>query len=129
MTAMMTNRSSRLQIKSGDGRNHIESSLTLNAHRLQCERIVQSADKAVGSDADADRRAAGNADITAGQRARPKARSRREHDPTQGNIIGEAELRSEAADRATIVLQRRTRGWSEDTIEHACRYDNKACRP
>src|SRR5262245_54852682 len=129
MTAMMTDRSNRLQIKSGDSRNHIKSSQTLNAHRLQGERIVQSADKAVGSDADADRCPAGNADITAGQRARPKARSRREHDPTQGNIIGEADLRSKAADCATIVLQRRTRSWSEDTIEYACRYDNKACRP
>ena len=34
MTAMMTNRPNGLQIKSGDGGNHVESGLAFNAHRL-----------------------------------------------------------------------------------------------
>ena len=107
MTAMITDRSNRLQIEPRHCRHDVEAGLALNAHRLESERVIESADKAVGSDANADRPPAGNADVTAGQCARANARSRREHDPTQGNIIGEADLRSEAADGAPIVLQRR----------------------
>jgi len=34
MTTMMTDRPNGLQIKSGDGCNHVESGLGFNAHRL-----------------------------------------------------------------------------------------------
>src|SRR5262249_37435766 len=101
MTAMMTDRPNGLQIKPGDGCKHVESGLGFKPPRLEGERIVQSAAKAVGSDADADRRPTGNADITAGQRARAKARCCRQHNPAQRHIIGKTDLRSEAADSAT----------------------------
>src|SRR6516165_6461046 len=74
MTAMI-NRSNRLQIEPRHCRHDVEAGLALNAHRLESERVIESADKAVGSDANADRRPAGNAGITAGQRARANARS------------------------------------------------------
>src|SRR5262245_2616365 len=129
MTAMMTDRSDGLQIEPRHCRNDIETGLAFDANRLESERVVESADKTVGTDADADRRSARHADVTTGQRARPKARRRREHDPAQGHIIGESELSSEAAHSATIVRRRCARGRRENAIENARRYDNKACRP
>ena len=73
MTAMMTDRSNGLQIKSRHCRDDVESGLALDAHRLESERVIESTDKTVRADADADRRSTGNANVTTGQRARANA--------------------------------------------------------
>jgi len=73
MTAMMTDRSNGLQIEPRHGRDDVETGLALDAHRLESERIVESTDKTVRADADADRRSTRNANVTTGQRARAKA--------------------------------------------------------
>lgn len=73
MTAMMTDRSNGLQIKPRHGRDDVETGLALEAHRLESERVVESTDKTVRADADADRRSTRNANVTTGQRAGAKA--------------------------------------------------------
>ena len=73
MTAMMADRSNGLQIEPRHCRDDVETGLALEAHRLESERAVESTDKTVRADTDADRRATGNADVTTGQRARAKA--------------------------------------------------------
>ena len=73
MTAMMADRSNGLQIEPRHCRDDVETGLALEAHRLESERVVESTDKTVRADADADRRSTRNANVTTGQRARAKA--------------------------------------------------------
>src|SRR5262245_47657044 len=97
----------RTQLEAGHGGDDIESGLALDADRLQGERIAEPADEAVRADANADRGSRRSADISAGERALPDPRRRREHGPSQADVVGEADLRSEARNIRLVKLRRR----------------------
>ena len=71
MMAVTTDRCCRPQIKSRHRGHDIEAGLTLQAQRLQGERVVEPSDKTIGTAANAYGRTGRGTDITAGQRARP----------------------------------------------------------
>jgi hypothetical protein len=88
----------------GDAGGDIETGIALDADRLQRDRAVGAADQNIGADPDADRGAAGGADIIAGERTRPQAGGRREHCPDDHGALRVAYVDAEFRDRAGIVL-------------------------
>src|SRR5215475_8340280 len=117
------------QTDAGHGSDDIESRLALDADRLQGERIVEPADEAVRAGADADRGSRRSADKSAGERALPDPRRRREHRPGQTDFVGEADLRPEARNIRLVKLRRRAARRRKDTVENARREYNVASRP
>lgn len=114
----------RPQLKSRYRGNDIEAGLTLQTQWLQGERIVEPADQAVGTPADAHDRTGRGADITAGQRGWPDTRGQREDRPTENGFIAKSGLSSEALHAGLIVLRRANRR-REDAIECARRKDDE----
>src|SRR5690242_10210374 len=127
MTIVMNGHPDRIQFKLGCRCDQVETGLALETDRLQGERVA-AADQAVGADADTDCRSGGHPAIDARQCARSYARSRRENDPSQSDVIAEADLRADAVNGGLIVLSRAPSARGENAIERLIRYDDVACR-
>src|ERR1700683_1707623 len=69
----------------------IESDLTLQAQRLQRDRIVRAAHQHIATNPDPERRAAICADIVAREIAEPELHDRRVDAPGQRRFLGEAD--------------------------------------
>src|SRR5262249_31544593 len=106
-----------------------ESGLTFDADWLKRKRVVEPADQAIGTGADADCRAARNTNISPVQCARPHARGGRKDGPGQCYVVCEPDLRTEASNVTLIILGRSTARGREHAVERARRKDNISCRP
>ena len=107
---MVASRDHRTEFKPGYRGNDIEPGLPLDTHRLKCKRIVEPAYETICSGTNAYGRCAGNADVPARKRTRAQMGSPRQYNPTERDVIGKADLRSEASHGPLIVLGRSTAG-------------------
>src|SRR5262249_35833755 len=103
----------------------IQSGSASDTHRLQSECIVGAAGECISVQANADSRAAGRTDITAGKRARAPVLAGREHEPFQDRLSGNAEVDTKAPDRRDVAL-RMSALWAEHTLKLVNRADNEA---
>src|SRR5580698_11642252 len=83
---------SRTQFQAFKSGGDVQTDLTLQAQRLQRDRIVGTADQHVASGTDANRGAALRAGIVAGEIAGPQAPDRRKHAPGKRGFLGDAEI-------------------------------------
>lgn len=127
MTAVVADGRHGMQIESGYRGDDIDPGPAFDADRLKGEGVAESADKAVGRSTDTERRSTGSADISASERTWSYPRRGREDGPSQGQIIGDANLCSEPLHGALVVLCRSAARGREDAIERARRKDDIAC--
>src|SRR2546430_17169780 len=92
---------SRVRLASGcqgdrpDSGGDVETAVSLDAERLQRDRVVGAADQRVGADPDADRGAGGGSGIASGQSAGPPIRPWRDNGAHQDAALGLADAHTE----------------------------------
>lgn len=89
---------------------------------------MRTTDETVSANSDSHRSPGGNPSVSARQATRPDVRGWREDDPSQGDLIAEANLDPEAVDGGLIILDRTTVGWRENATEWLSRNDDKRGR-
>src|ERR1700687_458588 len=109
------------------GRN-AEADLALHAERLQCDRIVRSADQHVAAGSDPDRRAALRTGIIAGEIARAEPRHRCKHPPGERRFLGDAEIEADLADGRNVAVLRHALGAQHAAeVGHGAHDEGDAC--
>ena len=114
----------RTQVDVDNACDGAEAGLTLQAQRLQRDRIVGAADQQVGADADTRRGVGAHTAEMTGKRTAANPMARRVHDPRETGFRGGAQIETEALDVRNVRLRRRTGVAAEHTLHFGGRADH-----
>ena len=92
------------QIERADTGRDIQAGIAFDADRLQCDRLVETANEHIGAGADADGRAGRHAAIAAFKRARLHVRRRRNDVPDDDAALGIADIDADLGNAADVML-------------------------
>src|SRR5262249_31971308 len=106
-SALITFLTSRPEFQTLEPGGDVEADLTLQAQRLQRDRVVGAADQPIAAATDANRCAALRAGIIAGEITRPEPVDRRVDGPGQRGFLGDAEIEPNLADGRDVAVLRK----------------------
>jgi hypothetical protein len=86
-----------------DSRGNVETGLSLNAERLQGDRMFEPANKHMSAEPDAHRRLCGNATIASCQRARMEP-AWSKHRPNHFGLAGDSDIKANPCHPASVVF-------------------------
>jgi hypothetical protein len=114
----------RTQVNVDDASDRAEAGLTLQAERLQRNRVVRTTDQQVGTDTNTRRRVGADTAEVTGQRAAANPVARRVDDPRQTGFRGGAQIEAEALNVSDVGLRRRAIVVAEHALQLCGRADH-----